>query len=40
MIEYKVTEKDAWLVFELGGTTLTNLLSTIKGEFFKGERIY
>lgn len=40
MLEFKITEKDAWVVFELGGTTLTKSLSEIKGEFFKGERIY
>jgi Protein kinase domain. len=31
---------DYFHVFELGGTTLSKLLFDIKGEFYKGERIY
>jgi len=29
-----------WMVFELGGHTLSKLLYEMKGEFFKGERVY
>ena len=32
--------KDVWIVYELGGTSLTKLLFDVKGEFFKGERLY
>ncbi len=34
------TNKDIWLVYELGGDTLSKQISNIKGEFFKGERMY
>lgn len=39
-IDFKQTSQDTWLVFELGGSSLTKLLFEIKGEFVKGERIY
>jgi len=32
--------KDVWMVYELGGQSLTKQLFEIKGEFFKGERLY
>jgi serine/threonine protein kinase len=32
--------KDVWVVYELGGQSLTKQLFEIKGEFFKGERLY
>jgi hypothetical protein len=32
--------QDLWLIFELGGLPLTKHLFEVKGEFFKGERIY
>ena len=32
--------KDIWLVYELGGPCLTKNLFEVKGEFYKGERIY
>lgn len=32
--------KDRWLLYELGGNCLTKELFDVKGEFFKGERIY
>lgn len=31
---------DLWLVYELGGQSLSKALFEIKGEFYKGERIY
>ena len=33
-------QRDFWLVYELGGSSLTKQLYEVKGEFFKGERIY
>lgn len=32
--------KDVWLSYQVGGQCLTNLLFEVKGEFYKGERIY
>jgi hypothetical protein len=29
-----------WLVFEIGGHSLSKSLYDLKGEFFKGERVY
>lgn len=40
LLNYKSTAKDLWMVFELGGHTLSKLLYEMKGEFFKGERVY
>ena len=37
---HKQTSKDLWMVFELGGQTLSKVLYEMKGEFFKGERVY
>jgi len=39
-IEYRSTKLDDWHISELGGKTLSKLMFDIKGEFFKGERIY
>eukprot|EP00345_Euplotes_harpa_P011296 CAMPEP_0168348940 /NCGR_PEP_ID=MMETSP0213-20121227/20080_1 /TAXON_ID=151035 /ORGANISM="Euplotes harpa, Strain FSP1.4" /LENGTH=289 /DNA_ID=CAMNT_0008358707 /DNA_START=40 /DNA_END=905 /DNA_ORIENTATION=+ len=33
-------KKDVWLVYEVGGDSLSKALFNIKGEFHKGERIY
>lgn len=32
--------KDLWLIYELGGQSMSKLLFDVKGEFHKGERIY
>jgi dual specificity tyrosine-phosphorylation-regulated kinase 2/3/4 len=32
--------KDSWLVYEVGKQALGSLLFDVKGEFFRGERIY
>mmetsp|Transcript_47529 Transcript_47529/g.62858 ORF Transcript_47529/g.62858 Transcript_47529/m.62858 type:complete len:167 (+) Transcript_47529:1638-2138(+) len=32
--------RDVWLSYQVGGSCLTNLLFEVKGEFYKGERIY
>jgi serine/threonine protein kinase len=34
------TPKHLWLVFEKGGVSLSDLSFKVKGEFFKGERVY
>ncbi len=36
----KQTSKDYWLIYELGGETLSSFIYKMKGEFFKGERLY
>lgn len=40
LVDYKSSRLDHWHVFELGGTTLSKSMFDIKGEFYKGERIY
>jgi len=39
---YSVIEesKDVWLAYQVGGKCLTSHLFDVKGEFYKGERIY
>ena len=32
--------RDVWLVYEVGPQCLRKVLSDVKGEFYKGERIY
>lgn len=32
--------RDYWLVYEVGSSCLSKHLYDVKGEFFKGERIY
>jgi predicted restriction endonuclease len=32
--------KDAWLVYEVGSSPLSKYLFDVKGEFYRGERIY
>ncbi len=32
--------RDFWLVYEVGSHSLSKMLYDVKGEFFKGERIY
>jgi hypothetical protein len=32
--------KDYWLVYEVGAHSLSKHLYEVKGEFYKGERIY
>lgn len=32
--------KDVWLSYQVGGRCLTSFLFDVKGEFYKGERIY
>jgi len=39
-IETLEDAKDMWVIYELGGASLTKMLFEIKGEFYKGERIY
>ena len=34
------SSKDHWLIYEVGGKSLSKMLFDIRGEFYKGERIY
>ena len=40
LIEDVEEAKDYWLVYEVGSHSLSKHLFEVKGEFFKGERIY
>ena len=41
LIDSVEDKKDLWLIYELcPGKTMTELLFEVKGEFYKGERIY
>ncbi len=40
LLGYSITNRDVFLEFELGGSTLSKSLFEIKGQFFKGERVY
>ena len=40
LIENYSTRNDQWLIFEQGGSSLSKMLFDVKGEFYKGERIY
>ena len=40
LIDHIEDNKDFWLIYELGGQSLSKLLFDVKGEFYKGERIY
>jgi len=40
LVEKVEDTKDIWLVYELGGESLSSALFNVKGEFYKSERIY
>ncbi len=40
MLFYKLSQKDAWIGYQLAGKPLSKILYDIKGEFHKGERVY
>ena len=40
LLDVNEDKNDLWLTYELGGMTLTKNLFEVKGEFFKGERVY
>ena len=40
LVEKVEDTKDIWLVYELGGESLSTALFNVKGEFYKSERIY
>lgn len=40
LLDYIQDYNDLWLIYELGGSSLSKDLFEIKGEFFKNERIY
>eukprot|EP00825_Cyclidium_porcatum_P002540 TRINITY_DN11172_c0_g1_i2.p1 TRINITY_DN11172_c0_g1~~TRINITY_DN11172_c0_g1_i2.p1 ORF type:complete len:270 (+),score=59.52 TRINITY_DN11172_c0_g1_i2:353-1162(+) len=37
---YKQTQKYFWIIYEYGGETISKSLFQMKGEFFRGERLY
>ena len=39
-LDFKNERHDLWAMFEVGGTSLSKALFTLKGEFLKGERVY
>lgn len=40
LLDVNEDKHDLWLTYELGGMTLTKNLFDVKGEFYKGERVY
>lgn len=40
LLDINDDKNDLWLTYELGGMTLTKNLFEVKGEFYKGERVY
>ena len=41
LLQHSVSDsKDTWLLYDVGGDSLTKALFTLKGEFYKGERVY
>lgn len=40
LLDINEDKTDLWLTYELGGMTLTKNLFEVKGEFYKGERVY
>ena len=40
LIDHKEDKQDLWLVFEVCGKPLSKTIFEVKGEFYKGERIY
>jgi len=40
LLDINEDKHDLWLTYELGGITLTKNLFEVKGEFYKGERVY
>lgn len=40
LLNFIEEQKDFWLVYELGSAPLSKHLFEVKGEFYKGERIY
>lgn len=40
LLDINEDKHDLWLTYELGGMTLTKNLFEVKGQFFKGERVY
>jgi serine/threonine protein kinase len=41
LLKYSEDKKDCWLVYEVcQGKTMNEALFNVKGEFYKGERIY
>ena len=40
MLDTKEDKTDLWLIFELCGKPLSKTIFDVKGEFYRGERIY
>ena len=41
LLKYSEDKKDCWLIYEVcKGQTMNEALFNVKGEFYKGERIY
>ena len=40
LLDHQEDKLDLWLIFELCGKPLSKLLFDVRGEFYKGERIY
>ena len=40
LISHVEDKNDFWLVYEVGSSCLSKYLCEVKGEFYKGERIY
>lgn len=40
MLDSRDERQDLWLIFELCGKPLSKTIFDVKGEFYKGERIY
>ena len=41
LLKYTEDKKDCWLIYEVcQGKTMNEALFNVKGEFYKGERIY
>jgi hypothetical protein len=40
MLDFCDDSKDLWLIFELCGKPLSKAMYEVKGEFYRGERIY
>ena len=40
LVDVVEDNKDLWLIYEVGAKCLAKQLTEVKGEFYKGERIY
>lgn len=40
VVEILQDSKDTWIVYELGGETLSKVMMEMKGDFIDGSRVY